>query len=181
VHFFTGIAAFCLFFLGDWNDWKWRSAPLRACFPAGAALLTASAVGLALQGQPPLPAPFCWLFYLPAAAFLLLLVRTLFFALDPRDAYVLQGEKRPVCTRGVYALCRHPGVLWLAGVYASLWAAAGLPLAAGVLFSALNVLLVWFEDAKVFPARLAGYGAYRRTTPFLLPNRRSVRAYRESL
>jgi hypothetical protein len=50
-----------------------------------------------------------------------------------------------------------------------------------LVFNGLNVLLVWFEDARVFPARLAGYEEYRRRTPFLLPTRESVRACRTTL
>ena len=34
-----------------------------------------------------------------------------------------------------------------------------------------------FEDRCVFPAKLKGYDDYRRTTPFLLPSRQSVRAW----
>ena len=81
----------------------------------------------------------------------------------------------------MYALCRHPGVLWFAGLYGCLWAAAGVPLWEAALYSGLNVLLVIFEDRCVFPARLEGYGAYQASTPFLLPNRRSIRACRESI
>ena len=81
-----------------------------------------------------------------------------------------------MCVGGVYALCRHPGVLWFAGLYVCLWAAFGLPLWEAASLSGWNVLLVWFEDRCVFPAVLEGYDAYQQTTPFLLPNRRSIRA-----
>jgi protein-S-isoprenylcysteine O-methyltransferase Ste14 len=86
------------------------------------------------------------------------------------------GEERAVCTTGVYALCRHPGVLWFAGVYGCLWLTVGLPLWEAALYCGLNVLLVAFEDLCVFPARLEGYDAYRVQTPFLLPTRQSIRA-----
>lgn len=169
-----GTAAFALFFLGDWNDWKWETKPLRACFPAGLALLTAVTVlqsDVFASGT----AGVRLAFLAPAAVFFALLVYTLFFALPAADAYVRQEERRPACTRGVYALCRHPGVLWFTGLYLCLVPAVRLPLPAALLYSVCNVLLVLFEDMCVFPARLTGYDAYKRVTPFLLPSRRSLR------
>ncbi|MCI2056316.1 MAG: hypothetical protein LKJ86_04125 [Oscillibacter sp.] len=168
-----GSLAFGLFFLNDWNDWKWHFPPLRCCFAAGTAALIAGTVLLT-------PRPVEWtalhgIALALAAVFALALVYTLFFALSAKDAYVRQEERRDVCTIGVYALCRHPGVLWFAGLYLCLWGSVGVPLTAGALFTALDVLLVWFEDQKVFPARLAGYETYRRTTPFLIPSASSIR------
>ena len=171
-----GCLSFCLLFLGDWNDWKWSLPPLRLCFPAGALLLAVSTIRLVKWDQAVLPAGGKIVFTLLAAGFLGLLVYTLFFALPAKEAYARQGTHRPACTTGVYALCRHPGVLWFAGLYLCLWAAAGVPLAAVLAYCGLNLLLAAFEDVFVFPARLAGYDAYRRTTPFLLPSRGSLRA-----
>ena len=107
-------------------------------------------------------------------------VYTLFFALPVEASYASPGEKRPACTTGVYALCRHPGVLWFAGLYGCLALAAGLPLWEAAVLSAMNVGLVAFEDRCVFPARLEGYGAYQASTPFLVPNRASIRACRKT-
>ena len=79
----------------------------------------------------------------------------------------------------MYALCRHPGVLWFAGVYGCLWLAAGLPLWEAALLCGVNVGLVLFEDRCVFPALLEGYEAYQAATPFLLPGRRRGRGCRK--
>jgi len=100
----------------------------------------------------------------------------LFFALPAEASYAKPGEKRAACTTGVYALCRHPGVLWFAGLYLCVWLGFGLPLWEAALYSGLNVLLVLFEDRCVFPARLEGYERYQRTTPCLIPNAASIRA-----
>jgi len=170
------LLSFALFFLSDWNDWRWGRRGLRLCFPAGAALLALSLVLLCRRGEPPAQGGARWALWAGAAVFALLLGDALLTALRPRDAYGRPGESRAVCTAGPYALCRHPGVLWLAGLTLCLRGAAGLPLRAAALITALNVLLVWFEDACVFPARLEGYGAYRRSVPFLIPNPHSIRA-----
>ena len=46
----------------------------------------------------------------PAGAFAAL-IYTLFFALPFDETYAKQNNGRYVCDRGVYALCRHPGIL----------------------------------------------------------------------
>ena len=176
-----GLAAFVLFFISDYNDWRLSRQALKPCFPAGAVLLAVGTVLEARRGSPLVSGWLRGLLFALGAAFLALLVYTLFFALPVEASYAHPGEKRPACTTGGYALCRHPGVLWFAGLYGCLWAAAGVPLWEAALYSGLNVLLVIFEDRCVFPARLEGYGAYQASTPFLLPNRRSIRACRESI
>lgn len=170
-----GCLSFCLFFLGDWNDWKWSLPGLRCCFPIGILLLTVATAHLAEPGKTFLPIGIKAVFYLLGAGFLGLLIYTLFFALPAKEAYAQQGDRRQTLTNGIYALCRHPGVLWFTGLYLCLWA-VGVPLSAVLLYCGLDLLLVVFEDFFVFPARLAGYDAYRQTTPFLLPNRGSLRA-----
>ena len=174
--FLLGLGAFALFFLSDYNDWRLRKKRLKLCFPLGGVLLLAAIclrwgeAGAVVSG---------WLrgvVFLLGALFLALLVYTLFFAIPLEASYARPGEKRSVCTTGVYALCRHPGVLWFAGLFACLWLAAGLPLLDAAVYCILNVCLVWFEDRCVFPGLLEGYGAYQTSTPFLLPNGKSIRA-----
>ena len=176
-----GLTAFVLFFISDYNDWRLSRRELKLCFPAGAVLLAAGTVLEARRGSPLVSGWLRGLLFALGAAFLALLVYTLFFALPVEASYARPGQKRPACTTGVYALCRHPGVLWFAGLYGCLWAAAGLPLWEAAMYSGLNVLLVVFEDRCVFPAKLEGYREYQRTTPFLLPNWQSVRACRETI
>ena len=170
VGYLLGLAGFILFFISDVNDWKLSCRALKLCFPIGFALLAAGTAWALLNS------PACWAVLIFATLLLALEIYTLFFALSAKEAYTCQGQARPVCKSGVYALCRHPSVLWFAGLYLCLWAAAGLALRAAVFFSVLDVLLVLFEDRYVFPARLDGYDDYRAETPFLLPNRQSIRA-----
>lgn len=170
------LCAFILFFLSDYNDWKLNRHFFKVCFPAAAVLLS---VGTVLEIRAGIPSASGWLRGLTAvlgAGFLLLLAYTLFFALPLEASYARPGEQRQACTTGVYALCRHPGVLWFTGLYVCLWAGWGLPLWEAVCCIGLNILLVIFEDRCVFPAMVAGYGAYQASTPFLLPSRQSIRA-----
>lgn len=178
--YLCGGLAFLLLFLGDWNDWKGKRPALRLCFPIGCTLLGAVTALQAARGTTTCPPAARAAFFALACLFLLLLVYTLFFALPVREAYVDQPLRRPACTSGVYALCRHPGVLWFVGLYLCLVPAMGLPLGAAVFYSGCNLTLVVFEDLCVFPTRLADYEDYRRTTPFLLPTPRSIRTCRRA-
>lgn len=138
-----------------------------------AALLAEAPWGERLIAQSAL----CWVFLVLAALSLALLIKALFFSFPATQAYA-GGTKPAAVTTGLYALCRHPGVLFLGLFYLFIWLAARTEalLAAFVLFTALDVLLVTWEDARVFPRTLDGYEAYKETTPFLLPNARSLRA-----
>ena len=173
--YLLGLVGFALFFISDYNDWKWSCRQLKFCFPLGAVLLAAGTALDIRWGEAPVSGWLRWLTRALAVLFLVLEIYTLFFALPVEASYARPGEKRPACTTGVYALCRHPGVLWFAGIYLCLWLAAGLPLWEAALYSGLNVLLVVFEDRCVFPAQLEGYDAYQAQTPFLLPNWQSIR------
>ena len=81
-----------------------------------------------------------------------------------------------MCKSGVYALCRHPGVLWLAGFYLFLWLALGgvVPLAAFVVFGLLDVIYVVIQDRIIFPALFDDYGEYQEQVPFLRPDKMSL-------
>lgn len=109
--FFLGCIAFALFFLSDYNDAKCRLRGLVFCFPLGFVLLVLAIV-FQLDGEPTLlTMPWRIAVLGMFACFLGLLAYTLFFAFPASSAYGSPGQKRPVCDRGVYALCRHPGVL----------------------------------------------------------------------
>jgi len=172
--FFAGCAAFALFFLSDLNDLRLHARGLRWLFPAGFLLLAVSAA-LQCRGSayPPAVRLAGWCLAAGSAG---LELWSLFFALPARDAYARPGEKRAAVTGGVYALCRHPGVLFFAFLMLGLYFAAGLPLLSAAVYTALDVLLVLWEDRRVFPAVLRGYEAYRAAAPFLIPTPASIRA-----
>ena len=83
-----------------------------------------------------------------------------------------------IVSSGTYALCRHPGVLWL-GVFllGYLLVANSLEaLCTAVVWLLLDIAVVAIQDFVVFPRVLAGYAVYRRRTPFIIPNRASLSA-----
>lgn len=104
-----------------------------------------------------------------------LLFYTLFFALPFSGAY--GQEEGAVTAHGMYALCRHPGVLWLALFYLlgfflaqDFWL-----LLAFFVFGGLDTAYVVWQDRVLFPKKLAGYKAYQTTVPFLIPTGASLR------
>ena len=104
-----------------------------------------------------------------------MLIYTLFFAL-PFNATYVSGDSG-LCTYGVYALCRHPGVLWLAGFYLCLWLAFGTSelLAAFALFTVFDILYVLFQDNWTFMKMFSDYRSYKDTTPFIVPSWKSIK------
>lgn len=126
-----GAASFFAFALSDFFGVlrPRRGAP--AFFALGGVLLAASTLWLVLRrGTGALFGrlwPLRWLSLALAAAGLALLVHTLFFALPAGGSGVAPPPdgKLPLVDTGVFALCRHPGVLWLGLGYLGLWGALG--------------------------------------------------------
>ncbi|MBQ3486737.1 MAG: hypothetical protein IJA71_00485, partial [Clostridia bacterium] len=106
-----------------------------------------------------------------------LLVWALFFSFPPKEAYVEQSRERKVYTGGMYALCRHPGILWFCLLYGCLIPGAGFPPMTAFLYCLLNILLGWVEDKWIFPRLFTDYDAYKKSTPFLIPTPKSLRAW----
>lgn len=170
--FIVIILAFIFFFLYDVNQIKSNVLFLRFLFPAGLGLLLIG-TGLFLVSDntkiADLPLFLQVVFFILAAINLALLVYSLFFAFDFDQSYK-EGGKQQLQTNGVYALCRHPGVVFLMFVYIFLSLGLNsLPLLiCGFLISALNIAYVIFQDIYVFPKQFENYAEYKKETPFLL-------------
>jgi protein-S-isoprenylcysteine O-methyltransferase Ste14 len=129
-----------------------------------------------------LPAWTGWLGWslLPIALFML--VYSLFINLPFGKTYLASGVGSLI-TSGFYALVRHPGVHWffLLMVALVLVSRASLLLIAAPIWVLLDVALVAIQDKYFFGKMFAGYDSYRRQTPMLIPNRRSLSAFINSL
>ncbi len=169
-----GCFAFLLFFLSDLNDCCIRRRPLAVCFPLGGLLLSVATVLSCHRHPSPLPLPVKGVGLVFGTVFFLLLLKALFFSMPASEAYVEQETGRAATTEGLYALCRHPGVLFFIPLYLCLSVTFGLPYRESAIYSVLNFLLIVFEDAYVFPRVLSGYDAYKKTTPFLIPRPRGI-------
>lgn len=170
----AGVLSFGLMALSDWLGAVKKIPGAGAVFAAACLVLAGASGGLLLEtgagsGR---SAPVFWC---AAAGMLALLVYTVFVA--PGSGKPREDGKLPLVDTGVYALCRHPGVLWLVGVYFFIWCACGGAawLAAFLLFSAADALYVLWQDRAVFPISIQSYAEYQKSTPFLIPDRNSVR------
>lgn len=179
-----GITGFFLCFLYDINSFTLRSGLLHSTFGIGTVLIAAAtALDLriawkagAFSGRLDL------LFLFLSVASFAALIYCLFFALPFHETYAEQNDRRSVYDRGVYALCRHPGILCFFGVFLFAGIAA-LPcdlLMHGMVFSLLNLAYASFQDRITFPKTFYNYHTYRERIPFLIPTRDSTRLARDT-
>ncbi|MBI4199585.1 MAG: hypothetical protein HY535_03825 [Chloroflexi bacterium] len=117
---------------------------------------------------------------LPGAS--LLLAYSLFWELPLAFTYWGRGRPARLITAGTYALVRHPTVLWYGLLLVSLLLVSRsfLLLFALPLWLALDILWAVLQERWGALAGMPDYASYRETTPMLIPNSRSVRAWWES-
>lgn len=82
-----------------------------------------------------------------------------------------------VYTKGTYALCRHPGFLWMLiyligfvlvyNMTSAIWLS--------VCWMALELAAVAIQDQVIFPRLFTSYRAYQLTTPFVIPTLTSIK------
>jgi protein-S-isoprenylcysteine O-methyltransferase Ste14 len=104
---------------------------------------------------------------------------SLFVNLPFRRTYITPGVGDKLVTSGFYALSRHPGVLWtvLFIIGLTLVSRSRLVLFAAPIYIVLDLVVVFLQDRYYFGRMFAGYEEYRKHTPMLIPNARSIRAF----
>ena len=174
-----GTVGFALFLLYDLNSYVFKFKLLHHCFTAGIILIAISTVVLLYDAWKisAISGTGDWILLFLSILALGAMVYCLFFALPFQDTYTAPHNGRRTYTCGVYAVCRHPGVICFFVVYLFLGIAA-LPsglLPIGMWFSVLNCGYAWFQDKVTFPKTFCDYDIYRKKVPFLLPTKSSVR------
>lgn len=174
-----GCAAFIFLYIFDLNKIFSVHRVLNLCFAIGITLLTFSTLGILLSDLESIKeiTPAQIVYWVLAVVFLILLLYSLFFALPFVDTYVNGEEENIVIDTGVYAFCRHPGVIWFIFLFFFLWLASGLEMMfwAGLVWTAMDILHVYVQDRWLFPKCLVNYESYKRQTPFLIPNIGSIK------
>lgn len=114
---------------------------------------------------------------------LLLIIYSLFFALPFGKTYIEVEKGNTVVDTGMYALCRHPGVIWFFFFYLFLWLASGkmMIMWAGIIWTGMDIVHVYVQDRWLFPKNLNGYDSYKHKVPFLVPNLASIKKSISSL
>ncbi len=150
----------------------------------GGGLVGYALAGLSLESNTLLlPMWLTWLGSGLLSISLLLLVYSLFINPPFRKTYIATGIGDKLITTGLYALVRHPGVIWFVLFMLSLIlvSKSSLLLIAAPIFILLVILLVIVQDNFFFTRMFDGYKSYQRETPILLPNRKSVNAFIKGL
>lgn len=150
----------------------------------GSGLLVYSLIVACLApGKLLLPLWSTWLGYGLLCISLFLLTYSLFINLPFHKTYVTTGVGDKLIKTGLYALVRHPGVHWFILVLLSLIlvSKSSLLLIASPIWILLDILLVFIQDKFFFGRMFEGYDTYRQETPMLVPNRRSISAFVNSL
>jgi protein-S-isoprenylcysteine O-methyltransferase Ste14 len=114
---------------------------------------------------------------------LTLVAYSLYISLPFRMTYISKGAGNKLITTGLYALIRHPWLYWSFLVMLSLVlvSQSKLILVSAPLFALLEIIAVFIQDYFYFPRMFAGYKDYRRATPMLIPNYKSIKAYCQSI
>ena len=180
-----GTAGFVLYFVYDINSVLSKNVCLQKVFAWGNILVVASVVAefCSAWGQGHRSVEAVIGFGIGALFFLGLLIYTLFFALPFEETYCEENKLRAAYTEGVYGLCRHPGVLWFAGAFLCMWGMLG-GWRPGIYFGLMifwNYLYIIFQDLWTFPRTFFNYREYQQSTPFLIPNGKSIRVCMKSI
>lgn len=165
-----GLIAYLLYFIYDYNTIHKNRKFIKPFFLIGTLLLGVSTVYTTVKYFDNDSLLSIILFSLSSLIFLTLLIYTLFFAIPFNETYIKDSEERLAYTKGVYGVCRHPGMLWFAGLYLSLWGLTNK--ADSGLFYLLmiigDLLYIIYQDVYIFPKTFSNYDEYKITTPFLI-------------
>ena len=174
-----GAASFLLVFWVDVVSLRGMRFLKPVLWVASIALFVSGLVLAVLEpGRFELPAPVNGVGWVLAALSAALLAYSLFFEIPFATAYIRTGKPSRLVTSGTYALCRHPGVLWLSVLLAGVFLASGSPwvLAALPVWVGLDVLYVVLQEKLFFlPLFGADYREYQGRVPMLIPTSRSAR------
>ena len=174
-----GCLAFVIVFIFDVNKIKQIHPYLNYSFAVAFVIQVWATVGILLSSSPDFKVPgrLPMLFASLAVLSFILMGYALFFALPFKKTYLGLEKRNQVVDTGMYALCRHPGVIWFFFIYLFLWLASGkmIVLWAGLLWTALDILHVYIQDRWHFPLMLNGYDVYIKKVPFIIPTKQSLK------
>jgi len=163
---------------------RWAKGIKPATWVLGSGLLVYALVIACLRSDKlTLPVWSTWLGWVLLTISLLLLIYSLFINLPFRKTYITTGASDTLIRTGLYALVRHPGVIWFTLFMLSLTlvSKSSVLVIAAPIFILLDIVLVITQDKFVFTKMFDGYESYQQETPMLLPNRQSINAFINSL
>jgi protein-S-isoprenylcysteine O-methyltransferase Ste14 len=185
IYIVIGVVGFFAIYLFDLVSLKRISLGIKPfLWTAGCGLLLYSVVMLCLEPATlPISNWLTWVGWGLLLVSLFMIMLTLFVKLPFRKTYVDSGVGDKLVKTGLYALIRHPGLYWVATFMFSLVliSRSSLMLMAAPIFVFVNTVLVIIEDKYLFVKMFDGYDEYQKETPMLIPNRRSIKAFVNSI
>ncbi len=177
IYIVIGIFGFLILHLFDIVSLKRIPGAKPGIWILGSGLLAYSVIMMSLTPDKlPLPMWFTWLGWGLLSISLFLLTYSLFINLPFRKTYIATSVGDKLVTTGLYALVRYPWIHSFALILLSLIliSRSSLLLIASPILILLNILLAVIQDKFFFDRMFAGYDQYRKETPMLLPNRKSI-------
>ena len=166
-----GVAAYLLYYIYDINSVKWKKRFIRSFFLIGSIFLVSSTIYHLYLNWHLDNLIYRHAFLILILGFLGLLIYTLFFAIPFKETYVDENNMRLAYTKGMYALCRHPGMIWYTFLYLSIWG-FNWNLRGGIFFGVVTILdliYIILQDYYIFPRTFSNYADYKKKVPFLIP------------
>jgi protein-S-isoprenylcysteine O-methyltransferase Ste14 len=147
---------------------------------AGCALVIYAAVMACLNGT-----KFYTPLWLTVLGWLLLIaslaqvLHSLFISLPFHKTYIAKGVGDKLITTGLYGIVRHPGVYGLAVIMLALVIISGsrLMAVAAIAWIVTDIIVVIIQDYVFFNRMFPDYASYRKITPLLIPNWRSLSSF----
>lgn len=185
IYITLGIFGFIIVHLFDIVSLKRVPSGAKPCVWAiGSGLLVYSLIMLCLQSNTlPLPIWSTWLGWGLLTLSFFLLIYSLFVNLPFRKTYIASGVSDRLIKTGLYALVRHPWIhcFTLTLLALVLVSRSSLLLIAVPIWVLVNIPLVIIQDKFFFGKMFPGYNSYRRETPMLVLNRRSLNTFLKGL
>jgi len=173
-----GVIGFLLMYVSDFNQIIWRLKVFKPLFSVGIlALIVSTGMMISQYFVNDLKISETVIILIIFLLSLGLLVYILFFAIPFDDSYISQFNERSAYKKRIYALTRHPGIIPFTVIY--LLIAYVLKTEITTIFCLLmigmNVVYVYIQDSFIFPRLFTDYQEYKKTTPFLIPNIKSMK------
>ena len=172
IYISIGCVAFILMLIFDLNKIRLDHRYLNSLFMVGILLLLFCSAAIALNDfNSQILTSWRWITGILALFSLILLIYTLFGAIPFKKTYI-EYERNTVVYTGIYALSRHPGVLWFFFFYLFLGFTleSKLMLIAALVWTCMDLVYVFIQDRWIFPITLENYQDYKKEVPFLIPN-----------
>lgn len=174
---FAGSLAFICFAIFDLNKIRFISKNMNILVVLGSFILAFSTMAIIISPHSiRITTLWQWLALILAILALLLMIYTIFSAVSFKKTYLETQKRNTVVTTGMYALCRHPGVLWFFLFYCLSGLAFNnqLLLIAAMIWTLLDIVYVYIQDRWIFPIILEDYHIYQQQVPFIIPNLTSL-------